>query len=108
METNQKAAEIILGLKRTLKFNEKKLLQEGCVLPVITSVRKRAKRFYHFAFATATFLIIISLARVFFFNTSLIAVLFPTGFGLFLAYFVYRNYYHIEDILKESESMLET
>tara|TARA_R110000868_G_scaffold396237_1_gene668367 strand:- start:2191 stop:2514 length:324 start_codon:yes stop_codon:yes gene_type:complete len=106
MENHQKASEIILGLKSRLRYNEKKLLQEGTVLPVITSIRKRSKRFYHFALATS-FLLILSLTRVFFLNVSFFDVLFPTGFGIFLAYFVHRDYNHIEDTLKESESFLE-
>ncbi|GAB5410710.1 MAG: hypothetical protein BalsKO_30750 [Balneolaceae bacterium] len=108
MDENQKASEKILSLKIPIKYNEKKLLQEGTVLPVIASIRKRAKRFYHFLLVTASFLIILALIRVFLFNVSILDVLFPTVFGAFLVYFVHRNYNHIEDILKESESLLET
>lgn len=106
MENNQKAAEIILGLKRAIKYNEKKLLQEGVVLPVITSVRKRTKRLYRFVLTITTFLILISLVRLFFGDTSFFAVLFPFGFGVYLTYFIYRRNKHIESVLKESETML--
>jgi len=108
MEKIKKASEIILSLKIPIKYNEKKLLKEGTVYPVIKSVRKRAKRFYHFAILTASFLIMMSIIRVTFAQVSFFSVLFPVGFGVFLAYFVRTNYNHIENTLKESESLLKT
>ncbi len=107
MDETQKASERILSLKRTLKYNEKQLLKQGIVYPVIKSVRKRAKRFYHFAILTASFIIILSIIRVAFAQVSFISVLFSTGFGIFLAYFVRTNYNHIEKTLVESESLLK-
>lgn len=106
MGDNQIAAEIILTLKRTLTFNEKKLLQKGTILPVIISVRKRSKKFYLFALVTANLLVILSLTRVLFFDSSFLGVLLPIFFGVFLGYFVRKNYNHVEEILRKSESKL--
>ncbi len=107
MDNNQKAVEKLLSLKRTLKYNEKQLLQDGEVHPVIDSVRKRNKRFYRFVLTLCSFMIVLGVVRLFIDPSgSFWYSIIPIGFSIFLTSFVHKNHKHIEEILNESESFL--
>jgi uncharacterized membrane protein YcjF (UPF0283 family) len=106
MENNQQAANHILTLKRTLKYDEKKMLEEGNVEPVISSVRKRTTRFYRFMISVVLVVFTLGIARVIFGDVSFLDVFFPFSVAGFIAVFGHKNFKDIDKILNESESML--